>query len=564
MGSAIFDLCDEHVTRAAALDPVSATYRGITGHDGEGTDYGPDGAAARADLIRDTLRRLEPLDADPDPGVPDGPAEADRRAAAHLRERLTAELAWYDAAEWTCQLRASFGAPQSMRDSVDMIRRDGAEGWRAVCGRLAAVPGMLASWRAALDEGLTRGLVAARRQAVAAAEQADTYAAGTHDALLARYDAENPADGALRTDLAGAVSGAHAAYAETARYLRERYAPHAVERDGSGPRRHAVNARLVLGAEVDPREAYEWGWAELYRLEAEMAAEAHTIKPGSAVDEVEAELDATGYVEGADAYQDWLQTRHDEAIERLDGVHFDIAPALRRVEVVLAPASSTAGVYYAGPSEDLARPGRTWWSVAGRTRFTVWEELSTVYHEGVPGHHLQIGQLRAGGARLSRFSRLNNVSGHSEGWALYAERLADELGWYADRPGTRLGMLKAQAMRAARVVIDIGIHHDFPLPAAEVDRYGPQWTFEVGMAVLRERGRLAEHAVASEVARYCGWPAQAIAYKLGERAWLAARDEARGRLGAAFDLKAWHTAALDAGPVGLASLAGTLRRASEA
>jgi uncharacterized protein (DUF885 family) len=269
-------------------------------------------------------------------------------------------------------------------------------------------------------------------------------------------------------------------------------------------------------------------------------------------------LDATQFVDGADAYRAWLQDEHDAAIERLDGVHFDIHPGLRRVEVVLAPASNVASVYYTGPSEDLVRPGRTWWSVAGRERFSVWEELTTVFHEGVPGHHLQIGAVRAAGDRLSRFSRLSGVSGHSEGWALYAERLADELGWF-DRPGGRLGMLKDSALRAARVVIDIGLHLDLPLPAEEARRHGPRWTFDVATAVLRERGRCAEHRVHSEITRYCGWPAQATAYKLGERAWLGARDEARARQGGDFDLKRWHTEAIGLGPLGLDTFAEALR-----
>ena len=144
------------------------------------------------------------------------------------------------------------------------------------------------------------------------------------------------------------------------------------------------------------------------------------------------------------------------------------------------------------------------------------------------------------------------VSGHGEGWALYAERLADELGWFGE-PGTRLGMLSGSALRAARVVIDIGVHLGLPLPD------GSRWTFERACEVLRERGRAEPHRVHAEVVRYFGWPGQAISYKLGERAWLAARDEARQRLGSHFNLKQWHTEALSLGPVGLATLAKTLR-----
>src|SRR5579872_411394 len=107
-------------------------------------------------------------------------------------------------------------------------------------------------------------------------------------------------------------------------------------------------------------------------------------------------------------------------------------------------------------------PGRTWWPLGGRgdaDRFQTWSELSTVFHEGVPGHHLQAGAAMMAGDRLSRYAKSVFVSGHGEGWALYAERLADELGWFGE-PGTRLGMLSGSALRAARVVIDIGVHLD--------------------------------------------------------------------------------------------------------
>jgi uncharacterized protein (DUF885 family) len=541
MSSPIFALCDEHVTRLAGLDPVWATFAGIRDHGGRGTDYGPDGVAARADLIRDTRRRLSAL-------TPDG--HDDRVAAAHLAERLDAQLAMIEAGEWMRDVSGAFGRLQNMRDSVDLVDTDGAQGWRPVVARLTAMPGMLAGWRRSLSVGLAEGLTAARRQALEAAMQAETYAAGTHDALIARYG-----DGPLRDELIAAASAAYAGYATTAGYLRHEYAPGAGEADGVGADRYRPFSRMALGAEVDPVEAYEWGWAELRRLEAEMRAECG----GRPIEEVEAALDASEYVDGSDAYRAWLQDEHDRALGRLDGVQFDIDARLRTVEVVLAPAANSVGVYYTGPSEDGSRPGRTWWSVADRQRFTVWEELTTVFHEGVPGHHLQIGHVRLAGDRLSRFTRVSGVSAHSEGWALYAERFADELGWY-DRPGTRLGMLEASALRAARVVIDIGLHLDLPLPAGETDRHGRRWTFEVAADVLRERGRCAAHRVHSEIVRYCGWPAQATGYKLGERAWLAARDEARTALGTTFDLRRWHARAIALGPLGLGTFTDELRR----
>jgi uncharacterized protein (DUF885 family) len=581
--SPVFRLCDEYLTRWAALDPVAAGTRGLSGAFGAVTDYSPDGYAARAELVARTLAALADLPAPspsasgvpvpgpsasgrsasglpglgvpvpgpsapgvPGPGVP-GPGDADRLAALVLRERLEAQAAWHAAGEPLRELRAPIGRVSSVRDSVDLLPRGGAEAWRDIASRLEGIPVMFAGWRASLDEGLRRGLPAARRQALGAAAQAEQYAAiRTHDSLIASYG-----DGPLASDLVAAADAAYLGYLELARYLREEYAPGATDVDGVGADRYALGARLALGADLDAREAYEWGWAELARIERELADEAALVRPGATVEEAAEILNSTEFVEGEDAYQAWLQDRHDDAIERLNGVVFDIPAPLRRIEAVLARGSASGAAYYTSPSEDFSRPGRTWWPLGGRQSFSTWSELTTVFHEGVPGHHLQEGAAHLS-PELSRFAKNTFISGHGEGWALYAERLADELGWFSP-PGSRLGMLSHSALRAARVVIDIGVHLNLPLPD------GRRWSFEVACDVLRERGRAEEYRVVPEVTRYFGWPGQAPSYKLGERAWLTARAEASRQPG--FDLKRWHTAALSLGPVGLGSLTAELARA---
>jgi uncharacterized protein (DUF885 family) len=554
----VFRLCDEYITKMAGLDPVAAEMRGLSVEYGAATDYSPDGYAAQDELTTATLASLAAAVSAASAASAGGAVSAqgagglsqpDRLAALYLRERLEAQHASHLAGEYLRSLSAPFGRISSIRDSADLLPRRNEDDWRNIAARMAAIPQMFVSWRASLDAGLRQGMPAARRQAVEAAVQADLYI-GTHDALVAGYG-----DGPGAASLAEAAAVANAGYAEVARYLREDYAPYATETDGVGAERYAIAARLSLGADLDAVDAYQWGWAELERIEAEMAAEAELIKPGASVAEATAILDGTEFVDGEDAYLAWLQDRHDKAIERLNGVYFDIAEPLRTIEAVLARESTSGAAYYTGPSEDFTRPGRTWWPLGGRDRFETWSELSTVFHEGVPGHHLQNGAAKMAGDRLSRFAKATFVSGHGEGWALYAERFADELGWF-DEPGTRLGMLAGSAIRAARVVIDIGVHLDLPLPD------GSRWTFGKACEVLRDRGHAEPYRVHAEVVRYFGWPGQAISYKLGERAWVAARAEAQRQPG--FDLKRWHTAALDLGPIGLGSLAEELRGISVA
>ena len=248
------------------------------------------------------------------------------------------------------------------------------------------------------------------------------------------------------------------------------------------------------------------------------------------------------------------------------GTHFDIPEPVRRIECCIAPTND-GGIYYTGPSEDFSRPGRMWWAVPGRasTTFATWREVTTVFHEGVPGHHLQVAQTAYRKEVLNRWQRLMCwVSGHGEGWALYAERLMDELG-YLDDPGDKLGMLDGQGFRAARVDRR---HRHAPRagdPARQPVRVPPRRD-------LDPRARPGVHARSTagwrtrsssfEVNRYLGWPGQAPSYKVGERIWLQAREDAQARHGGDFDLKSFHRSALDLGLDRARPAAGRARPAS--
>jgi len=546
MTSPIFALADEYITSYARLHPMFAGSAGIKGDFGVATDFGPDAVAERAKLDAGTLASLKAL-----PST--GPA--DDLARLHMAERLEVSVAQHEAGEWRRGLRVPYGILQSLASYVDLAPRETENDWRLTVGRMRAIPEMLATWRQTMNAGIAAGETVALLQVTEGAKQARRNAeVRVFDKHVKAYG-----DGAQARDLRESAEAAYAAFNAAAEYLEKTYAPHAVERDGVGEERYLLAARSTLGAVLDPRDAYEWAWDELHRIEDEMAAEADKIVPGADLTEVIAHLDATQTVPDHESYLAWLQEKHQGALAALNGVHFDIDPRLMNLDVQVVHGSSAGSAYYTGPSEDLSRPGRTWWPVADRETFRTWAELTTVFHEGVPGHHLQIGQTKVTGEGLSRFAKVfGSVSGHAEGWALYAERLSDELGWFTDK-GTRLGMLKGSALRAARVVIDIGWHLDLPLPPAEAKLHGERWNFGVALDVLKHRGRIAEHRAFPEIVRYAGWPGQAICYKLGERAWMAARAEAQEAAGADFDLKAWHTRALNLGPIGLDNLASVLR-----
>jgi len=547
--SRIFEIAHRYVDQIAALDPNLATAIGVPGHEREMTDYSPDGPAAIAALNRGTVAELE--------GIPvDG--ERDRVALAVMQERLGVHLDLFEAGEHFRSLNNIASPLQETRQVFDQMPRNTEEEWSNIAARLQLVPRALAGYRETLSEGLRRETTASRRQALEGVRQCEV-ASGDHGSfagLVRQFERLDVGSEALRTDLGRGTRLAQEGYAEMGRWLRDEYWPQAIEREAAGEERYTLLSRMFLGATIDLRETYAWGWDELHRVEREMEKTAAQIVPGGTVAEATEvlESDPARAIEGVEAYHQWLQVLHDETIASLQGTHFDIDDRVRRIEVMIPPAGGALIPYYTGPSEDFSRPGRTWWPVDGITRFPKWGDVSIAYHEGVPGHHLQIGGAQALGDDLSRFQRmLTFISGHGEGWALYAERLMRELG-YLENPDYLLGMLSAQALRCVRVVIDIGVHLELPIPQSERFHPGELWGHDLMLEFAAERTQRQKEFLASEIVRYLGWPAQAISYKVGEQKWLDAREAARKRMGSSFDLKAFHTQALALGPMGLEML----------
>ncbi|GLZ53961.1 DUF885 domain-containing protein [Actinomycetospora sp. NBRC 106378] len=550
---AVRDLADDHVHRLAALDPILAGHLGWNDHLDELPDLSPDGIAAGEDVRRDTLSRLTALPA---------PTDADeRRCARLLAERLEAELAHSSSGEPLRAVQELFGPTAGVRTAFTLMPTATEDDWAAVARRSARVPAALEGYRRSLEEGRRRGLFAAPRQVVRVAAQLrawldDDGGRGWFSGF-ARGAEVGPG---VRAELDRGAAAAAGSLAGLRDWLLAEYLPAAEGTpDAVGAERYRIAARYWNGADLDVDEVYAWGWSEFRRLRDEMAVEAERVLPGADAATAMAHLDTAGEViVGGDAAVAHLQAIMDATIAGLDGTQFDLSGPIRAVEARLAPAGSAAAPYYTPPSMDFARPGRTWLPASSDDRYPMWGLYSTWYHEGVPGHHLQLASwpLHAGRLSLFQTSVVGMVSANIEGWALYAERLMDELGFHAD-PGSRLGYLDAQMLRAIRVVIDLGMHLRLPIPDDSPVGAGERWTPELAREFFgRHSGRSSE-MLDSELIRYLGGPGQAIGYKLGERAWLAGRDEARrraSRQGADFDLPSWHAAALAQGSLGLDDL----------
>ncbi|GEK86007.1 DUF885 domain-containing protein [Microbacterium aerolatum] len=543
--TAIDKVAEEWVDTLADLDPTLGTYIGRDeGNDRYG-DLSPEGHDRYISAVRSTRDNLAALTpADP----------IDEVTKTDLLSELDLELE-FDDAQWHLRdLNVIASAAQDIRQVYDLMPTATADDWEVIAKRLAAVPAALRGYAETLQQGIENGVVPARRQVVEVAAQIVRYSAD--DGFFASFVANAaPAEGglpaSLARDLADSASAARVAYDQLRDFLTGTLAPAASDTDAVGRDLYALHSRRFLGAKIDLDETYEWGREELARMVAEQTAIANEIVPGATVEEAVAHLeqDAARKLHGTDALQKWMQETSDRAVAELAATHFDIPEQIRTIECMIAPTQE-GGIYYTGPTDDFSRPGRMWWSVPeGVTEFDTWRELTTVYHEGVPGHHLQIAQAVYNRAELNSWRRLlAGTSGHAEGWALYAERLMQQLG-YLDDPADRLGMLDGQRMRAARVVLDIGVH----LGKDRLDGSGT-WDADYALDFMRQNVNMSDEFVQFEVNRYLGWPGQAPSYKVGQRIWEQVRDAYQAQQGDAFEIKSFHKRALDLGGVGLDTL----------
>lgn len=544
-------IAERWVDTLAELSPGLATYIGRAEHNGRLDDYSPEGSERLAVAARETLHALETT------GTLD---DVDEVTKMDLSAELGLQLDLHAAKSHLRDLNVIASPSQDIRSLFDLMPTDTVEDWSVVATRLAAIPGALGGYVETLRQGILEGVVPARRQVREVVTQIARYTSDT--GFFATFVGEAaPAQGHLPASLARELSdnagAARVAYDQLAAFLREELAPAASETDAVGRELYALHSRRFLGATIDLDETYDWGVEELARMVAEQETIANEIRAGASVEEAVAflEQDESRKLHGTEALQAWMQETSDRAVEELGRTHFDIPEPIRRLECMIAPTNE-GGIYYTGPTDDFSRPGRMWWSVPeGVDSFDTWRELTTVYHEGVPGHHLQIAQAVYNRAELNSWRRLlAGSSGHAEGWALYAERLMAELG-YLDDPADRLGMLDGQRMRAARVVLDIGVHLGKP----RLDGSGV-WDAEYALEFMRRNVNMSDEFIQFEVNRYLGWPGQAPSYKVGQRIWEQIRDEAAQRGGSDFDIKKFHMRALRLGGVGLDTLRAALRQ----
>ncbi len=545
-------LANEVIALAVSRYPSYATYLGRPGGERDMDDHSPDALKQDRDDAASAKAKLEALTPQDD---------VDEVTKDALLQSLNKEIRTYESGLYFRNMNNIASPAQDVRSIFDISPTATEQDWDNLASRMHKVGKALEGYAQTLRVGISNNDAPARRQVEEVLGQVKQI---TADNGFFREFAKNakaqsgelPAS--LRAELSKAAEAATEGYAKFGEFLTQELLPKANAKDAIGKERYKLLSERFLGAVIDPDETYEWGKEELARIVKEQTEVANQIKPGATVAEAVEILDKdpSKKLYGTDALQAWMQKLSDQAIEKLSGTHFDIAEPLKKLECMIAPTKH-GGIYYTGPTDDFSRPGRMWWSVPeGVNEFNTWRETTTVYHEGVPGHHLQIGQSVYVKDTLNDWRRLASfTSGHGEGWALYAERLMDELGFLSD-PADKLGMLDGQRMRAARVVLDIGVHTEKQnLEGSAV------WDFDYALNFMRGNVNMSPEFVRFEVTRYFGWPGQAPAYKVGQRIWEQIRDDYKARKGASFDIKEFHRTALNLGGLGLDTLRRAMARA---
>lgn len=546
--SAIDTIANRWVKTLAELSPIFATDIGYPGGEDKLDDYSPEGAARFAEESKKVLGELANVSSSD---------ETDEVTLDALTTDLNLEIEMHEAGLYRTDLNNIASPAQGIRDVFDLSPTATEADWVNLAKRMNAVQQALDGYTSSLREGIAASDTPAKRQVIQNIKQALEIAA--NDGFFIKFaDAAKPDSGelpaSLKTELIAAAQVATDAYGKFADFLKEELLPKATDKDAVGRDRYELYSRRFLGAKIDLDATYQWGIEELASVVKEQERVADQIKSGASVREAVDFLDqdSSRKLHGTEELRNWMQRISDEAIEKLSGTHFEIADEMKKLECMIAPTQS-GGIYYTGPTDDFSRPGRMWWSVpAGINEFNTWRELTTVYHEGVPGHHLQVAQAVYNRDQLNDWRRQASwSSGHGEGWALYAEKLMADLG-FLDDPGNRLGMLDAQRMRAARVVLDLGVHLSKP----KLEGSGV-WDFDYAFDFLSANVNMPKEFVDFEVNRYFGWPGQAPSYKVGQKIWEEIRDEVKQRQGSSFDIKAFHKKALNLGGLGL----DTLRKA---
>jgi len=541
------ELAERHWQAMLELNPTMATFFGDERYSDRLEDPGPDGRAAMRQLMERTRDEAEAID----------------RAGLSTEDRITrdilqvlAELAIEEDDQRLHELRVvdQMGGPQQLLPQLTQFQRaDTPDRLDAFLARLHAYPAYMSAVEGILRDGIASGLTAPRIVAERTIAQVERMLSVPIEAAIVPSMVKVASDAdreRVRDVVRDVVYPADAAFLEV---LRDDYLPATRPDPGlwsapDGDRLYRTAMRSWTTLELDPEDVHRIGLDELESIELERREISRAAGFGDDTDAYRRSLEDDPA--NAPATKAELIARAEAQIDRAMTVaprYFGTLPVARCVVQAVEEYKEKDApfAYYYPPAPDGSRPGIYYANGYDLPSRTYTKLASTTYHEAVPGHHFQIA-LETENRNLTTFRRLGAraVAGaYVEGWGLYSERLADEMGLFVD-DGERFGMLDAQAWRAARLVVDTGLH-------------ALRWPRQRSIDTLLAAG-LSETDAVIETDRYICWPGQALTYKIGQREILRLRRELAARDGSAFDLRAFHDAVLGHGSLPLATLAREL------
>jgi len=545
--STVDQIADAFWERFKELSPVSATVNGDTRYDDRLPDPGPAGREAWRQLAQDMR--------DAAAAIPDEGLSVEDRITRDVID-VIGEIQLLELEQRMDMLQTvdQMGGPQTLLPQLTQFQpADTPERLEQFMARLHAYPAYMAENRAILREALSTGLTAPRIVTLRTIAQLERMLEIPIDQAvipsLVRVASEDDRE-AIRAVVRDEIYPADAEFLEA---LRGEYLAASREENGlwsapNGDALYATQIRRWTTLDQDPRRVHEIGLEELETIEVERRAIARAAGFGDDTSAYRTSL--AGDPANQAATKEILIARAVEDIERAH----ELAPRMfRRIPVSqcrVIPVEEfkerdAPFAYYFPPSADTTRPGTYYVNTYDLPSRTFSRLASTTYHEAIPGHHFQIG-LESENTSLNNFRRFAaRYAGGSyvEGWGLYAERLADEMGLYRN-DAERFGMLDAQAWRAARLVVDTGMH-------------ALEWPRQRSIDTLLAAG-LTETDAVIETDRYICWPAQALTYKTGQLEIERLRRQIAARDGAAFDLREFHDQVLGHGSLPLATLAREL------
>jgi uncharacterized protein (DUF885 family) len=540
----LLSLFDEQWQYEMRVHPEFATALGDNRYNDRLDNESAEAVQSELEQTRKFLARFEAID-------PSGLSQQDKLSRELMIRELRLDLEGARFKHWEMPVNQRGGPHLEFPDLISMTPFNTVKDYDNYLSRLRQMPRVFDQAIANMRMGMRDGLMQPRYLLEKVAPEADDVASQTGEnnvfykplkefpISVSQADQERLRDAVLGTISEEIIP----AYRRFSKFMREEYAPHGRTKPGvwalpDGEARYRYAIRRMTTTELTPDEIHNIGLKELQPTEQEMLAVARKFGFNDLASfnqhiKNDRNLYATSGQQLLDLYAKYVR----EIEPQLPAV-FGHLPKAKLVAIPMeeSRAKNAVPADYSNGTPDGSRPGHinvNEWDPQHRLLLNV---EAIAYHEGIPGHHLQIS-LAQELPDLPKFRKHGGYTAFVEGWALYSERLAKELGKYQD-PYTEYGRLENEMWRDIRLVIDTGVH-------------SKHWSRDQMVEYFRKYTAMDEPNIQTEVDRYISWPGQALAYKLGQLEILRLREEAHQKLGEKFDLRAFHDEVLGSGPLPL-------------